>query len=192
MLSGTLLAAAITRRDRDFAMSHLHATRKQILDLVSNLSPAQLNYKPAPDRWSIAQCLAHITAGEKLMMDLVTGEMLKTPAEAPSNLEIPDQRYLQILAGVTNRSQKAQSPNEIVPPDNPGVLPELIEAFKARRDQTIAFVENNSDDLHAHFREHPRFGRLDAYEWIVFASGHSERHYLQMKEVMAAPGFPKP
>src|SRR5260370_2489112 len=34
--------------------------------LVSGLSEAQLNWKPAPDKWSIAQCLDHLAvASEK-------------------------------------------------------------------------------------------------------------------------------
>src|ERR1044072_535498 len=30
--------------------------------VVSGLNEAQLNWKPSPDKWSIAQCLEHLTA----------------------------------------------------------------------------------------------------------------------------------
>jgi hypothetical protein len=32
---------------------------------------------------------------------------------------------------------------------------------------------------------------MDLYEMILMISGHAERHMLQMKEVTAAPGYPK-
>ncbi len=34
-------------------------------ELVSGLSNAQLNWKPAPEKWSIAQCLDHLTVASR-------------------------------------------------------------------------------------------------------------------------------
>jgi hypothetical protein len=33
--------------------------------------------------------------------------------------------------------------------------------------------------------------KLDAYEWILFVAGHSERHTKQINEVKADANFPK-
>jgi DinB superfamily len=186
-----LLASPLTQHERDYAMSNLHATRKQILDVVSSLSDSQLNFKPGPNRWSIAQNLAYITASEGLIMDMLTGEILTSPAEAPSHPADPDRRYSQIYDDAANPESQEDFATAAVPPDKPANAAALIAAFKARRDRTIAFVDTTTADLHAHFKENPRLGRLDAYEWILFAAGHSERHYLQMKEIMTNPGFPK-
>jgi len=34
-------------------------------------------------------------------------------------------------------------------------------------------------------------GMLDAYQWILLLSGHTERHTLQILEVKADPKYPK-
>src|SRR5260370_40137078 len=44
-----------TQGDRDRLLSALHATRKQILDAVTGLTPAQWNFKPGPDPCSIPE-----------------------------------------------------------------------------------------------------------------------------------------
>jgi hypothetical protein len=60
--AGALIPAqSLTQHDREFAMSHLHASRKIFLDAVAGLTPEQWNYKPSPDRWSAAECAEHIT-----------------------------------------------------------------------------------------------------------------------------------
>ena len=46
-------------------------------------------------------------------------------------------------------------------------------------------------DLRAFAGPHPAFEMLDAYDWLLFLSGHTERHTLQIQEVKADPGFPK-
>src|SRR5260370_25583730 len=57
---GVLFAEPLTQSERDKALSHFHATRKLLLDSVAGLSYAQWNFKPAPERWSIARCADHI------------------------------------------------------------------------------------------------------------------------------------
>src|SRR5947209_6162535 len=56
----TAFAAPLDQGERDRAMSHLHATRKMFLDSVAGLSDTQWNFKPAPERWSVAECAEHI------------------------------------------------------------------------------------------------------------------------------------
>src|ERR1700739_4412867 len=62
------------------ALAYLESTKKDVLDATSGLSPAQWNFKPAPDRWSIAECMEHIAAAEDFIRGLVeTCVMKATP-----------------------------------------------------------------------------------------------------------------
>jgi hypothetical protein len=36
-----------------------------------------------------------------------------------------------------------------------------------------------------------RAGPLDAYQWLLLISGHTERHLAQILEVKADPNFPR-
>ena len=53
------------------------------------------------------------------------------------------------------------------------------------------YVHTTNDDLRDHFGPHPMLGTLDAYQWILLISAHSERHTKQIEEVKADPNFPR-
>jgi hypothetical protein len=72
--SQTLSAA-----DRDRALQYLESTRQAVLDATAGLSGAQWNFKPAPDRWSIAEVVEHIAAAEDFLMGMVTSQVMKAP-----------------------------------------------------------------------------------------------------------------
>src|SRR5260370_24147043 len=73
-------AEPLTQSDRDKAMGHVHATRKVFLDSVAGLSDVQWNFKPAPERWSIAECAEHIAVSEDAIFEFVQ-KTVKSPAE---------------------------------------------------------------------------------------------------------------
>jgi hypothetical protein len=45
--------------------------------------------------------------------------------------------------------------------------------------------------LRDHAIDSPLGKKLDAYQWVLFISAHSERHTKQINEVKADAGFPK-
>ena len=81
LLALPLCAEPLTKGERDQAMSHLHATRKQILDFIGPLSEAQWNYKAGPDRWSIAECAEHITETENMLRGLIQKTVKDSPVD---------------------------------------------------------------------------------------------------------------
>ena len=91
----------------------------------------------------------------------------------------------------TTRSRKAQAPEQIRPSGKYATREALVEAFKRSRDRSIGFVQTTHLDLRSHFATHPAAGLLDAYQWMLLMSAHTDRHVQQMREVMASPGFPK-
>jgi uncharacterized damage-inducible protein DinB len=184
-----VFAAPLEQGERDRAMSHLHATRKVFLDSVSGLSAAQWNFKPGPDRWSIAECAEHIALSEDSIFELLK-QTLKSPA-APEKAAAVRGKDEMILRMLPDRSVKAKAP-EFLQPKHRWPDPEaLIAHFKQSRDRNIAYIQTTEDDLRSHFMEHPVFKTIDAYQVMLFLSGHSERHTEQIKEVKADPNFPK-
>lgn len=47
-------------------ISRTEEARKKLRDNLSGLSPAQLNWKPDPESWSIGQCLDHLVVSDCL------------------------------------------------------------------------------------------------------------------------------
>ena len=194
MVAAVSLQAAdtLTQGERDFAMSNMHATRKLFLDSVAGLTPEQWNFKPAPDRWSIAECAEHLALSEDLLSGMAKGT-LKTPAQ-PDKAEhgaparAGDQK---ILDAVVDRSHKAQAPGPLQPKHKFATPQEAVEHFRASRDANIDYIEKTDDDLRAHFGQGPTGQPRDAYRWFLLMSAHTERHTNQIKEVKADPGYPR-
>ena len=194
VLALPLSAEPLSKGERDQAMSHLHATRKQVLDLIEPLSEAQWKFKAAPERWSIAECAEHITETENLLRGLIEQSAKKLPvdeAKRSAKAAKKEESAKAVLTQMTDRSKTATAPGEIRPTGRYATRAALLAAFNERRDKTIRLVETTPDDLRGRFFQMGPGREMDLYEMILMISGHSERHLLQMKEVMAAPGFPK-
>ena len=183
-----LAAEPISQGDREFGMSALHASRKLFLDSVAGLSEAQLNFKPAPEKWSIAEVAEHIALAEQFIFQ-ASQAALKTPAREP----MPDPRKTdeKILAAVPDRSVKATAPAPLQPQHHFKSTAEAVAAFTTARDAHIKYLNDTEDALREHFLKQPAIGELDAYQWILLMAAHTERHVGQINEVKASPDFPK-
>ncbi len=194
LLAATFAAPAspqpLTQVERERAMSELHATRKQFLDSVAGLSDAKWNFKPAPEVWSVAECAEHIALSEDRLYELVTRNLMKTPAAPEKKAEVQGKDEL-ILEKTVDRSQKFQAPEMLRPTHQWPSKDDLMAHFKESRDRTIAYVESTQDDLREHFVPHPAFKLMEEYRWILLISAHSHRHTLQIEEVKENPNYPK-
>jgi hypothetical protein len=191
LLSLPLLAGEpLSRKDRDFAMSHMHSTRKLFLDSVAGLSAEQWNFKAGPDRWSIAECAEHIAASESFIFGLVE-KLAAAPAATPEIIEKTKGKDEAVIKGVPDRSSKFQAPEPIKPKKLSANPQEYVEKFTAARDRNIAYLDKTDASLRDKVTPHPALGPLDAYQWALLVSAHTERHTLQIVEVKAADGYPK-
>ena len=192
LLAAAVFASAepLSQSERDFAMSHLHATRKLFLDAVAGLTPEQWNFKPAPDRWSIAECAEHIAVSEDYIFGMIENKIMKSPAQPEKRVEVKGKDEA-VVKQVPDRSHKFQAPEPIAPKHRWSDPAEIVAHFKQSRDQHIAYVDKTQDDLRDHFADHPAMGTLDAYQWILLMSAHTERHTEQINEVKADPKYPK-
>jgi hypothetical protein len=182
-----LSAEPVSKGDREFGMSALHASRKLFLDSVAGLSDAQFNFKPAPEKWSIAEVAEHIALSETFIFQAVDGA-LKSPAR--EKMADPGKMDEKILAAIPDRSVKATAPEPLRPNNQFKSTAESVAAFKSLRDAHIKYLSETQDPLREHFMKSP-LGDLDAFQWILFMSAHTERHVAQILEVKASPGFPR-
>ncbi len=178
----------LTAADRDRAMQYLESTKQAVLDATAGLSEAQWNFKPAPDRWSVAEVVEHIAAAEDYLMAMVTSQVMKAPARpAGDDVKAIDD---MVVAKIPDRSKKAQAPEPIRPTNRYGSPQASLKHFTDARAQTEAFLKTH-DDLREHAIDSPMGKKLDGYEWVLFVAGHSERHTKQINEVKSDPNFPK-
>jgi hypothetical protein len=187
LLSTAARSQELTQADRDKAVQYLESTKKDVLDATKGLSPAQSNFKPAPDRWSIAECMEHIAAAEDFIRGLVVEKVMLAPAAPGRDVVAID---AAIIENVPARKTEAQAPEEIKPSNRFGSPQGSIDHFVESRAKTEAFV-NDTPGLRDHAADAPDGHKWHACEFVLLIAAHSERHTNQIREVKADPNYPK-
>jgi hypothetical protein len=191
-LTAGLLAAPVplTDADRTALVTELQASQQAVVDTIKGLTPEQMAFKPGPDRWSVAECVEHITNTEPFLFGFIQGKVLKTPPASEADRAKTAGKDAGIMETVTNRTKKFQAPAEIRPTGKITGRDDLLKAFGDARAKTLDWTKTTKDDLRAHVMAGPG-GELDGFQWMMYLSGHTRRHLAQIKEVMSSPNFPK-
>lgn len=188
-LAGTPTDDVLSKKERKFAADHMKSTRAVLQDAIKDLSATQIDYRSAPDKWSVKDCIYHIAASEKMLWG-----MLESSMKAAATPEKKKDRTLsdeEVIKRIESRETKVKTfaPLE---PINTGYksVEEALNEFKATRTAHIKYIKATSEDLRNHFVQMP-FGLLDCYQLCLMISAHTSRHTQQLIEVKADAHFPK-
>src|SRR5437588_12448039 len=142
----------------------------------------QAQTAPAPGRWSVLDCVEHVTTVEERFLGwLENGKMLDTP-------RIDPQIEAELAARVRNRATKAEAPEAARPVGRFATLAEAREQFNAARARSVRFATERAGDLYSISADHPRFGSMNGVEFLTIIAGHALRHAEQIRETRAALG----
>ena len=187
--SFTFTSPTLTDKERKDAIEQLAKTELGVFNSLKGLSDAQLNFKPAPDKWSISDCVKHIATTEMFLWQM-TSAALKQPADSSkrSAIKVTDDQVLQMVA---SREKKIKTAPPLEPQNSSfKSCPDALSGFYDSRKMLTEFVATTSDDMRDHVVALP-FGSFDSYQMILFIAAHSNRHTQQIDEVKADPNFPK-
>ena len=181
-------AQSLSPADREKAMKYLESTKQGVADATKGLSAGQWNFKPAPDKWSIAEVTEHIAAAEDYLRGMVVEKVMVGPARpAGENVTEIDEMILKMIP---DRSHPAQAPDPLKPTNRFGSPEASLKHFMETRATTEDFL-TKTPDLREHAIDSPFGKKLDGYEWVLFIAAHSDRHTKQILEVKSNPNFPK-
>ena len=166
--------------------------RETMLQSISGLSDAQLNYKPEGDPWSICDIVHHLAltdeANAKLMSNLLKRARDENVPPDPS----PDSSELHSADDVFARVAEAkfQAPPFVAPQSHLPVEDSLAR-LKASRERVLEAIDQlASFDLSQLTHPHPFAGDLNGHQWMLLAGGHEQRHTAQIKRMKLRPDFP--
>jgi len=160
-----------------------------------NLRSDQLNWKPAPASWSIAQCFDHLITGNvcyfPIVESLVTGNKKTTFVEKlPILPKIWSKALISSLDPKTTRKMKAPARFQPASSDLPG---SIISDFVSHQDRVVDTM-NAAKDLNidqiiitSPAASFVTYSLLDAFRIIVV---HEQRHFQQAERVKANANFP--
>jgi len=167
-------------KERSEIVENLERSRQEFIEAVAGLTEAQANARPDPERWSVLDCVEHVTTVEERFQGwLNAAKRLDAP-------RIDKDKEAGLMARVPDRSTRVKAPEAVVPAGRFTTLEQALEQFNTGRTRSIQFAEDRCDDLYCLASEHPRFGPVNGVELLIIIAGHSRRHAAQIRETRAA------
>jgi uncharacterized damage-inducible protein DinB len=177
----------MNEQERELAVHHLAVSRERLLGLVEGLSAEQWVFHPAAGRWSIGDCVEHLTRVENRVIGIVVQKAGGPPAEVPASVREKD---AAVIEAVVDRTERREAP-EVARPEGKWMDAEqLLAEFLKTRTRTAQFATETRADLRSYTHPHGAFGDLDCYQWLLLMGLHTERHARQIEEIKADAGFP--
>jgi hypothetical protein len=163
--------------------------------LFGRLNSEQLNWKPAADSWSVAQCLDHlITINYEyypVFDRILKGEYRKT--------FLHDMPFLPAIFGrlmvktLSPESQRKLKSPGVARPSSSSIDPQIVDRFIAHQRETLVKMKSLEGMgpagiiITSPFASVVVYSLLDTFRLIV---AHERRHFAQAQRVMETGGFP--
>jgi hypothetical protein len=180
----TLLSAApMSEDDRQHVVAHLEMTESWLADEVSTLSPAQLNFRYGPGKWTILDVVEHLSVAEPMYWTGLQKCLKETPAKPKRETSDADMLWYGIDRTERQKTQAKEEPAGRVKDVQSG-----LAEFRKLRATILDYARTTDDDIRAHL--FTDWG-VDAYQGLLGISTHAQRHILQIREIKAQAGFPK-
>jgi hypothetical protein len=187
----------ITKKTTDLTpvLEGLRSITAEAQNEFGALSGAQLNWKPAPDSWSVAQCLDHLIKANvaffPILERIAAGGRKHSVWESVSPFTGFIGRWM--IKSLDPASQKKLPAPKGAKPSSSDVDADIVAQFAANQERAVELIANTEKvDLRRTIITSP-FMRLmtyslwDGYQIVIV---HERRHLGQARRVTQAPGFP--
>ena len=189
------MGANTEQAELDAMVRELEGIAARARETFGRLSARQLNWKPAPDRWSVGQCFDHLITTNRCffpdMERVASGERKSSLWERVSPLSGLFGRL--VLRGLDpEKGMKVKAPAVFMPASSdvdPGVVErfaahqtELTEKMRATAGRGLARTVVTSP-----VSALATYSLLDAYRIVV---AHERKHFEQARRVTQTEGFP--
>jgi DinB family protein len=142
----------------------LAATPKKLERLVARASAAKLRKRPAPDKWSVTEILAHLAD-----VEIVIGWRVRSILGAPGT---PVQAFDQD-SWVEAGHYAKRSPRE------------CVAQIRAARAANLALYKSLSPEQWQHYGMHSERGKETVEQLVRMIAGHDLNHLQQIERILA-------
>ncbi len=179
---------ALTGAERAEMNKVLNSSLQKFNEAIEGLSPGQCAFKPGHGKWTIAECIEHVTLAELEFKNILEAQIQKpaNPAKR-AKIRIEDNA---IRPKMTSKKWKARSPEVFRPANRFSSVDEALATFHAQRKAVMQYIETTNDDLRNRFWRHPLTGTIDLYQTLLLMSAHLERHTEQIDNIKKDANFP--
>jgi DinB superfamily len=182
-------------QDLQDLLRQLEAIKAEGHALCAGLTESQFNWRPAPKRWSIAECLVHLNVAVTRTLPafdraIEVGRGKGLTAEGPFRYSWFANWMVASMEPPPKRRMKTFGIFEV--PEGAHALARVLPEFMAVRDQLADRVRRSDGlDLKRVRVVSPvtRLLRLPLGAYLRFVIAHDRRHLWQAKQVRHTPGF---
>lgn len=191
------MSASQTGGEIEGLVKELQAVAEDTMKVFRDLKPAQLNWKPSAERWSVGQCFDHLIVTNDCfipdMVKLAAGTYKPSLWARVSPLSGFFGRFvINSLDPLKGRKTKAP---RVFAPAQSDVEPDVIVKFIRRQSEVAMYMratETAGVDLRRTIVTSPvspvaTYSLLDAYRIVV---AHERKHFEQARRVTQEEGFP--
>jgi hypothetical protein len=140
------------------------ATNKKLTRLIKGVPNSKLRKRPAPEKWSVAEILAHLAD-----VEIVIGWRMRSILGDPGT---PVQAYDQ-NAWVTSGHYEKRDPGK------------SIELQRAVREANLALLKSLSPDQWRQFGQHAERGQESIEHIVRMVAGHDINHIRQIERILS-------
>ncbi len=140
------------------------ASAKKLERLIKSAPPAKLRKRPAPDKWSIAEIMAHLADSE-----IVTSFRLRQILGTPGT---PIPAYDQDAWAKACRYEKRDTRSS-------------LETFRVLRETNLALLKSLSAQQWKHHGMHSERGAETIERLVTLIAGHDLNHTQQIERILA-------
>jgi hypothetical protein len=146
------------------ALKTQSATPKRLESLAKRAAAAKLRKRPAPDKWSVGEILAHLADTE-----IVVGWRIRSILGEPGTpIQAFDQDAWAAAGNYAKRDPRKS-----------------IEQFRAVRDANVALYKSLSPEQWKYFGMHAERGEESLQRILHMMAGHDLNHISQIEQILA-------
>jgi hypothetical protein len=173
-------------------LTALDANARAARTLVEGLSEEDGRWRPAPDAWSVAECLDHLAVANRVYIEAMREPAARARAagrlrRAPALPGFLGRLFVNSLEPPAKSRTKRKAPSKIRPRESPG-LRDAFDAFIASQEPVRAFLREyaNIDLVGVRFRN-PFIGLIhfSLATGLHVIAAHERRHLWQATQVRA-------
>jgi hypothetical protein len=141
------------------------ATAEKLERLIQGVPPSKLRERPAADKWSVSEIVAHLGDAE-----IVTGFRMRLILGAPG---APISAYDQD-SWVTSGHYEKRDPRK------------SVEQFRTLREANLALLDSLTPEQWKHYGMHSERGQETIELMVRMAAGHDINHLQQIERILPA------
>jgi hypothetical protein len=174
-------------------VAEFDAADKRATALTRSLTLQQLNWKPAPGRWSVGQCLEHLAVTNEVYGAAITSAMTSAPAGSADEITPGwfGRYFIREYVAPAEKPTRHKAPPKIRPVSNvdASILERFLETNRRSRDlvERARHIDVNRVRFKNPFVPLIRFTVGTGLEILA---KHELRHLLQAERVRNMPDFP--